>query len=81
MIICPLSYFVFWVLSFYPFFLKIYLFYFLPVVGVRCCTSAFSGCCEQGLLLVVVGRLLIAVTFLVECRLKVQASVVVAHGL
>ena len=54
--------------SFPTLYFKIY-FYFLPVVGVCCCTSVFSSCCEQGLLSVMVGRLLIAITFLVECRL------------
>ena len=31
------------------FFFKIYLFQFLAVVGLRCCTRAFSGCSGQGL--------------------------------
>ena len=54
------------------FFLKlIYLIYlFLAALGLRCCTRAFSSCCEQGLLFVAVRRLLIAV-----------ASFVAEHGL
>ena len=47
---------------------RIYL--FLPVLGLRCCTRAFSSCGERGLLLIAVRGLLIAV-----------ASLVVEHGL
>ena len=50
------------------FFLNIYL--FMAASGLRRCTRAFSSCCEQGLLLVAVRGLLIAV-----------ASLVVEHGL
>ena len=49
-------------------FLKIYL--FLAVLGLHRCTWAFSSCGEQGLLFIVVCRLLIEV-----------ASLVVEHGL
>ena len=54
------------------FFLKfIYFIYLvLAVLGLRCCTGAFSSCGEQGLLFVEVRGLLIAV-----------ASVVAEHGL
>ena len=45
-------------------------FFFLPVLGLSCCTQAFSSCGEWGLLLVAVHRLLIAV-----------ASLVAEHGL
>ena len=46
--------------SFFFNFLKIYLFYlFLAVLGLRCRAWAFSSCSEQGLLFVVVHRLLI----------------------
>ena len=34
---------------------------FLAALGLRCCARAFSSCGEQGLLLVVVRGLLIAV--------------------
>ena len=37
---------------------------FLAALGLCCCTQAFSSCGEQGLLFVVVSRLLIAVTSL-----------------
>ena len=47
---------------------KIYL--FLAMLGLRCCTQAFSSCGEWGLLFVAVHRLLIVV-----------ASLVVEHGL
>ena len=47
-----------------------YLFLFLAVLGLRCCARAFSSCSEQGLLLVAVHGLLIAV-----------ASLVAEHGL
>ena len=42
----------------------------LAVLGLRCCTWAFSSCGERGLLFVEVRRLLIAV-----------ASLVAEHGL
>ena len=43
---------------------------FLAVLGLHCCTRVFSSCGEQGLLFLVVRRLLIAV-----------ASLVAEHGL
>ena len=45
----------------------IYLFIHLlsAVLGVCCCTGAFSGCSEQGLLLVAVLEFLTTVPFLV----------------
>ena len=53
-------------------FKKIYLFifYFLAVLGLRCCARAFSSGCERGLLFLAVRRLLIVV-----------ASLVAEHGL
>ena len=42
-----------------------FIYLFLAVLGVRCCTRAFSSCDERGLLFVVVRRLLIAVASLV----------------
>ena len=42
----------------------------MAALGLCCCTLAFSSCSEQGLLFVVVCRLLIAV-----------ASLVAEHGL
>ena len=39
----------------------LFIFYFLAVLGLRCCTRAFSSCGERGLLFVVVRGLLIAV--------------------
>ena len=50
------------------FFFLMYL--FLAALGLRCCTWAFSGCGERGLLCVAVRGLLIAV-----------ASLVAEHGL
>ena len=47
-----------------------FIFSFLAVLGLHCCTRAFSRCGKQGLLFIVVRRLLIAV-----------ASLVVEHGL
>ena len=38
---------------------------FLSALGLRCCTQAFSSCCERGLLFIAVRRLLIAVASLV----------------
>ena len=46
------------------------LFFFLAALGLHCCTGAFSGCGERGLLFVAVRGLLIAV-----------ASLVAEHGL
>ena len=40
-------------------------FLFLAVLGLRCCTWAFSSCSEQGLFFIVVCGLLSTVTFLV----------------
>ena len=48
----------------------LFIYLFLAVLGLRCCTRAFSSCSEQGLLFVVVRGLFIAV-----------ASLVVEHGL
>ena len=50
-------------------FLK-FIFKFLAVLGLDCCTWAFSSCGEWGLLFIAVHGLLIAV-----------ASLVVEHGL
>ena len=38
---------------------------FLAALGLRCCAQSFSSCAEQGLLFIVVRRLLIAVASLV----------------
>ena len=46
------------------------IFFFLAVLGLRCCERAFSSCGERGLLFVAVRRLLIVV-----------ASLVAEHGL
>ena len=43
---------------------------FLAALGLRCCMRAFSSCDEQGLLFIVVHRLLIVV-----------ASLIAEHGL
>ena len=50
---------------FYKFIYFILFFKFLAVLGLRCCTRAFSSCGERGLLLVAVRGLLIAVVSLV----------------
>ena len=52
----------------------------MAVLGLRCCARAFSSCGEQGLLFVVVCKLLIAVTSLCcgARALGTWASVVVA---
>ena len=47
-------------------FFLIFIYYlFLAILGLPCCTQAFSSCSKSGLLFVVMLRLLIAVTFLV----------------
>ena len=48
----------------------LFMYLFMAVLGLRCCTWAFSSCGERGLLFVAVRRLLIVV-----------ASLVVEHGL
>ena len=50
--------------------LLFFIYIFLAVLGLRCCTRAFSNCGEQGLLFVAVHGLLILV-----------ASLVAEHGL
>ena len=55
-----LSIFIFFFSSFFFFFSLV-----LAALGVRCCMQAFSSCGQQGLLLVVVHGLLIAVASLV----------------
>ena len=64
---------VYYLLSFFFFFLInfiLFLILFLAVLGLSCCTRAFSSCGERGLLFVAVRRLLIAV-----------ASLIVEYGL
>ena len=64
---------------FFFFFFFIYL--FLAALGLHCCAQAFSSCGEQGLLFIVVRRLLIAVACCGARALGAWASVVVTHGL
>ena len=79
-------------LSFFSFkkFINLFICLFLAALGLRCCAQAFSSCSEQGLLFVVVHRLLIAVASLVAehglqaCglqQLQHAVSVLVACGL
>ena len=53
--------------SFFFFFNFIYL--FLAVLGLHCCTRAFSSCAEQGLLFVAVHRLIVVASLVAEHRL------------
>ena len=54
----------------------------LSVLGLHCCTWAFSSCSKRGLLFVVVLRLLIVVASLVaEHRLWSAGSVAMVHRL
>ena len=48
-------------LGLFFFFFKIYLFYFLAVLGLSCCMLAFPSCGEQGLLFIAVCGLFITV--------------------
>ena len=57
---------------------KLFIYVFLAVLGLPCCTWAFSSCSEWGLLFVVVCRLFIAVASLARLSAHAQASVVVA---
>ena len=64
------------------FFVFLFFFLFLAVLGLHCCVQAFSSCGEQGLLFIEVHSLLIAVAS--RCRawaLGTRASVVVARRL
>ena len=72
------------------FFKFIYLIYlFLAVLGLPCCSRAFSTCGERGLLFVAVHGLIMVASLVAELRLQVcglqwswrVSSVVVAHGL
>ena len=67
-IIFPHLFKLFFCISF--FFLIYFIYLFSAVLGLHCCTWAFSSCSELGLLFVAVRRLLTAV-----------ASPVVEHGL
>ena len=58
-----------------------FIYIFLAVLGLCCCTQAFSSCGEQGLLFVSVHGHLIAIASLVMSQaLGMRASVVVARG-
>ena len=46
-------------------FFKKFIYLFLAVLGLRCCTRAFSSCGERGLLFLAARGLLIAVASLV----------------
>ena len=63
-------FFIFYFLGFFLFCFNLFIYLFLAVLGLRCCTRAFSSCGERRLLFVAVRRLLIAV-----------ASLVAEHGL
>ena len=52
------------------FFINLFIYLFLAALGLCCCAQAFSSCGEQGLLFIVVCKLLMAV-----------ASRVAEHGL
>ena len=61
---------------------EVFVFFFLVMLGLLCCTQALSSCREQGLLFIVVHSLPTVLPSLVaEHRLKcIQASVFAAHG-
>ena len=72
----------------YFFYINVFIYLFMAVLGLRCCTWAFSSCRELGLLFIVVRGLLIVVASLIvgsrhmgfsSCGM--WAPVVVAHGL
>ena len=66
----------------YLFLINLFIYLFMAVLGLRCCTRAFSSCGERELLLVVVCGLLTVVASRCRARaLGMWASVVVAHGL
>ena len=55
---------------FFFFLINLFIYLFLPALGLRCCARAFSSCSERGRLFVAVRGLPIVV-----------ASLVVEHGL
>ena len=48
-----------------PYFILLFIYLFMSVLGLRCCARAFSSCGERGLLFVAVHGLLIVVASLV----------------
>ena len=71
-----------WGLSLLPFFLNLLIYLFLAVLGLRCCTRAFSSWGERGLLFVAMHGSLTAVASLVaEHGVSSTGSVAVAHRL
>ena len=67
---------------FLKFFINLFIYLFLAASGLHCCTRAFSGCGERGLLFVVACGLLIVLASRCGARaLGTWASEVVAHGL
>ena len=50
-------------------FMYLFIYLFLAVLGLRCCTRAFSSCGERALLFVALRGLLTEVASLVEHRL------------
>ena len=61
----PLGFVFFNIILFFISNILLVFFFFLAVLGLRCCTQAFSSCGERGLLFVAVRGLLIAVASLV----------------
>ena len=56
------------------------IYFFLAVLGLRCCVGFSLAVESEGYSLVVVGRLLFTVTSLAEHRLQGAGSVVVVYG-
>ena len=66
----------------FSFLINLYIFNFLAVLGLRCCTRAFSSCGERGLLLAAMRGLIAVASLCGRARaLGTGASVVVARGL
>ena len=64
------------------YYINLFIYLFMAVLGLRCCARAFSSCGKWGLLFIAVRGLLIVVASRCRARaLCAQASVVVAHGL
>ena len=85
----PFSYWLGFCCVFFFFLINLFIYLFLAVLGLRCCTQASSSCGEQGLLFVAVCGLLIARLLLLRSmgsrRTGLSScgsrAVVVAHGL
>ena len=80
--ICPnCTYTQLFLLFLFLFFINLLIYLFLAVLGVRCCTRAFSSCGQRGLFFVAVCGLIAVASHCRARALGLRASVVAACGL